>query len=252
MQATVHDPVPVSVVVAVAGLALLGSASAWSNEVACSPPAVAALQAKLLSSPDERSRLMALATLQTSCSHPHSMPVLCGALRAGVEPWRVRISLIAAIAPPVPLPPFHSCVVPALAEVVARDVPAVRVMAAEALLRLDPLRPGQLVEPLAFVVAQRRWLDASPVPDPMGGTVNALRLLVRLGPLAAPAESALISALEAHDSEARLLACRALASLGPAATAAVPALTRARSDPYYDVAAEAAAALRIIVGSESP
>ena len=241
-----RDVLLARVLLAATGVLLPSPVPARTHESACGVAAIASLQKQLLSSPDERSTLIALTALR-ACPSDQGMPVLCDALRKGVESWRVRVRLINAIAPPVPLPPAHACVVPALIDIGARDVPSVRVMAAEALLRFDPVHAKQLVEPLTLVVAQHRWLDAVPPLDPMGGTASALRLLARIGPAAAPAEAALVAALEADDSELRLLACRALAALGPAGLDAVSALRRARHDPYYDVAAEAEVALRAIL-----
>jgi hypothetical protein len=163
-------------------------------------------------------------------------PPLCRALEARVEPWTFRRILIMHLAPRLPSwMPHHPCVVDVLKTAVASDVPAVRVMAAARLLEYDAGSGRPLVAPLAEVVAQRRWLDAAPDMDPQGGTAAALTLLANIGEPAAPAQSSIVAALRSYDPEEKILACRALAAIGPSAVDSLPALREATQDHYYAV-----------------
>ena len=70
----------------------------------------------------------------------------------------------------------------------------------------------------------------------------------KLGPLAAPASSALANALSDPVAEVRASAAWAIGRIGPAAKDAVPALRKALEDPDEQVRDDARKALETVLG----
>lgn len=110
--------------------------------------------------------------------------------------------------------------------------------AAVAVRRIDP----QNEEPISFLVAMLERNEPGEDLEYRGVT-DAAETLAELGPLAAPAVSALAVRLEHKDDHVRWSAAGALGEIGPAAKEALPALIRVMRDDESWIADRAAKAI---------
>lgn len=131
---------------------------------------------------------------------------------------------------------------PALVQLLVHESKAIREAAAKALAQSDQAWAAEPGVAEALTALAKRLSGSGAAGQ------AALEALVALGPGAVPT---LTQTLAAGDRIAREQAARALGRIGPAASAAIPALTRALQDPHPWVQKEAAAALAQVEGGSS-
>jgi HEAT repeat protein len=156
------------------------------------------------------------------------VPLLCHALaKQALDVRRAAANYLGEIGPPA------KDAVPALLRACWDDHDAVRVAAAESLLRIDPaLARRHVVAPLIKVVERE-----------VGSTYPAIMLLRKIGPEAHAAVPALIRALGSSEGSIPQAAAEALGCMGEAGKPAVPALLARLEDESHEVRVAAALAL---------